>query len=635
MVVRTRARTRVAAGLVVLVLVAGVVALAAPPAGAAVVMTATPNTGLTGVTVIDVSVTGLAPGANVGLGYCNDTEDTCQIGPLQNADGSGTFGAIAVATPILIGFNGSQADCRVVSCKVVLVDFNEYATAASVPVTFTADADPTVPPPTVTPSSDLQDGQMVTIDAPAGNFFPGLPLSFMQCGYEIELNFLCPWAQGTSSSLVDGTVHVTLEVSRFLYMLEQPGPVDCAALPCYVALYSDIFPAIGFSQPIGFAPAPPPGAAYGAAVPTRILDSRTPVGWTGPLAGPLSAGTPKPLTVASLGGPVAPLAQAAVLNVTVTNPTADSFLTVWANGLEQPPTSNLNFAAGQTVANLVTVPLGADGAVQIANAVGTVDVVVDVVGSYAFAMHGPSWFIPVAPDRLLDTRTTTGGWAHQLESGAQRDLKVTGVGGVIDGASNVIVNITATNATHGSYLTVWASGATEPTTSTLNFGPGQTVAHLAIVPVGANGKITFANAIGGVDVVVDVVGFFHPVTGAKFHMLGLPSRILDGRVDVGLSGPWNAMQTRTLDVAGQGGIPDDATGVVMNTTVTNGTSPSFISVYPSGTTPPGTSSLNFAAGETVPNAVISGLLANGQLDIFNQQGSVDIVGDVAGYFSAV
>jgi hypothetical protein len=39
--------------------------------------------------------------------------------------------------------------------------------------------------------------------------------------------------------------------------------------------------------------------------------------------------------------------------------------------------------ANQTVANLVVVKLGSDGAVQVYNAKGSVDVVVDVSGWYS------------------------------------------------------------------------------------------------------------------------------------------------------------------------------------------------------------------------------------------------------------
>ena len=56
---------------------------------------------------------------------------------------------------------------------------------------------------------------------------------------------------------------------------------------------------------------------------------------------------------------------AVVLTVTVVDPVAAGFITAYPTGEPTPATSNLNFAAGQTIANLVTVPLGAGGSVSL------------------------------------------------------------------------------------------------------------------------------------------------------------------------------------------------------------------------------------------------------------------------------
>ena len=89
------------------------------------------------------------------------------------------------------------------------------------------------------------------------------------------------------------------------------------------------------------------------------------------------------------------------------------------------------------------------------------------------------------------------------------DLTVVGRGGVpATGAGAVALNVTATNPTAGSFLTVWPTGAPRPLASNLNYGIGQTVPNLVIVPVGTNGQISIYNNTGGVDVVVDVLGWF-------------------------------------------------------------------------------------------------------------------------------
>ncbi len=75
--------------------------------------------------------------------------------------------------------------------------------------------------------------------------------------------------------------------------------------------------------------------------------------------------------------------SAVALNVTAVNPSAGGYLTVWPSTAPQPNASNVNFAAGQAVPNLVIVPVGTDGKIKIFNgSPGAVDVIVDVAGYY-------------------------------------------------------------------------------------------------------------------------------------------------------------------------------------------------------------------------------------------------------------
>jgi hypothetical protein len=100
-----------------------------------------------------------------------------------------------------------------------------------------------------------------------------------------------------------------------------------------------------------------------------------------------------PLYVAGQGG-VPPMSDptppnAVVANVTVTETTADSYLTVWPDGASQPVASDLNWSANLTIPNLVVVALGNDGAIDIYNAMGCTQVIVDVVGYYTGPIPPP------------------------------------------------------------------------------------------------------------------------------------------------------------------------------------------------------------------------------------------------------
>ncbi len=346
------------------------------------------------------------------------------------------------------------------------------------------------------------------------------------------------------------------------------------------------------------------------------------------------------VTVTGRGGVPASGVGAVALNVTATNPTAGSFLTVWPTGVGRPTASSLNFQPGQTVPNMVIVPVGANGQVSIYNNAGAVDVVVDVLGW--FPVGGA--YTGLTPARLVDTRSDgvsiDGSYVNtgQIGQFGSIDVTVTGRGGVpASGVGAVALNVTATNPTAGSFLTVWPTGVGRPTASSLNFQPGQTVPNMVIVPVGANGQVSIYNNAGAVDVVVDVLGWF-PVGGAYTGLT--PARLVDTRSDgVSIDGSYvntgQIGQFGSIDVTvtGRGGVPASGVGAVaLNVTATNPTAGSFLTVWPTGVGRPTASSLNFQPGQTVPNMVIVPVGANGQVSIYNNAGAVDVVVDVLGWF---
>jgi len=394
---------------------------------------------------------------------------------------------------------------------------------------------------------------------------------------------------------------------------------------------------VGVASAASNSVAPWDGAGYHPVAPSRILDSRTP---TGSWFGQLLAGTPKELQVTGLGGAsnVPSAATAVVMNVTATGGTVGSFVSAWPTGATQPTSSNLNFGPGETIPNLVTVKLGTGGKVSFANALGGVDVIADVVGYYDDGTGSGDLFTGITPTRLLDSRTLNGGWnSTPLVAGAPRDLMVRQPGnaaGVPATATAIVANVTVTAGTTGSFVSVWPSGVSQPNVSNLNFAPGQTIPNLAVVKIGTNGAVRFANAIGGVDVIVDVVGYFDPTGGSRFHAIN-PTRILDDRVGKGLTGPWGPGQTRTLPVAGATGtnVPAAATGLVANVTATAGTAGSFVTVFPDGVPKPNSSNLNFGAGQTIPNLVTVKLGANGNIALANTLGTVDLIADAVGFYA--
>ena len=86
-------------------------------------------------------------------------------------------------------------------------------------------------------------------------------------------------------------------------------------------------------------------------------------------------------------------------------------------------------------------------------------------------------------------------------------------------------------------------------------------------------------------------------------------------------------------VAGRGGVPTDASAVVLNVTVTGAQAAGFVTVYPCGTPRPNASNLNFATGSTIPNLVIAKVGAGGKVCLFTSAGT-HLIADVNGYFLA-
>jgi hypothetical protein len=356
--------------------------------------------------------------------------------------------------------------------------------------------------------------------------------------------------------------------------------------------------------------------------------------------GPIGPGQTLNLTVLGRGGVPATGVDAVALNVTATGASSDSYLTVWPTGSPRPTASNLNFSAGQTVPNMVVAKVGTSGQASIFNLAGSVDVVVDVLGWFP---SGGS-FVGLSPARVLETRPglpTTDGIAAgggPVTAGEVRTVAVTGRGGVpASGVGAVAVNVTATNPTASSYVTVWPSGEQRPTASNLNVTAGQTVPNMAIVKVGADGRIALFNLAGSVDLIVDVLGWFP--TGTTYTGL-VPARLADSRpgqptVDGAFSGTGQVGSGSTLNVtvAGRGGVPAAGVGsVAVNVTVTAPTAGSYLTVWPAGATRPTASNLNFVTGQTVPNMVIAKVGASGQISLFNFAGATDVIVDVLGWF---
>jgi hypothetical protein len=122
-------------------------------------------------------------------------------------------------------------------------------------------------------------------------------------------------------------------------------------------------------------------------------------------------------------------------------------------------------------------------------------------------------------------------------------------------------------------------------------------------------------------------------TGATSFVPVAPFRILDTRNGIGTGGatePLGAGQTIELQVAGVGTVPADAVGVVLNLTGTQTSEPTWVAAWPAGTPREETSVLNLTPGIDAPN-MVTALLGDGKLALYNNTGATHLVADAAGY----
>ena len=307
-------------------------------------------------------------------------------------------------------------------------------------------------------------------------------------------------------------------------------------------------------------------------------------------------------------------AVAVVLNVTSTGSLAAGFVTVFPCGSPRPNASNLNFAPGQTVANAVTAKVGAGGAVCIYNESPT-HLIVDVNGYYPPS----SGYGALDPSRLLDSRGSANPGA-----GMTTVVPVLNRGGVPGDAVAVVLNVTSTGSLAAGFVTVFPCGSPRPDASNLNFAAGQTVANAVTAKVGSGGAVCIYNQ-SPTHLIVDVNGHFPP--SSRYGALD-PSRLLDSRG----SAVAGAGVTTVVPVVNRGGVAGDAVAVALNVTSTDSLAAGFVTVFPCGSPRPDASNLNFAAGQTVANAVTAKVGAGGAVCIYNQSPTHLIV-DVNGYFS--
>jgi hypothetical protein len=289
-------------------------------------------------------------------------------------------------------------------------------------------------------------------------------------------------------------------------------------------------------------------------------------------------------------------------------------------------------------------------------------------------------FYPISPCRLVDTRGAAAGFngiapfsGPSIAPGVTLTIPVQSVaeatantapapcGTIPSIAQAYSFNLTVVPHAGGAvdYVSLWASGSTQPYVSTLNDPEGLIVANAAIVPAGSpSGGVSVYNAgPSTADVVIDMNGYFAPPgTGLEFYPMS-PCRLADTRGAAAnfngiapFSGPSLAAQgTLTIPVqsaaeatadttpAPCGVIPSIAAAYSLNLTVVakGGGAVDYVTMWPSGAERPFVSTVNDPQGEIVANAAIvpAGTSSSGVSAYNSGPSTADVILDMNGYFA--
>lgn len=232
----------------------------------------------------------------------------------------------------------------------------------------------------------------------------------------------------------------------------------------------------------------------------------------------------------------------------------------------------------------------------------------------AAAVGAASTFVPLPPERVLDTRD---GGAAPLAEGGSVAIDMTPY--VPPGAVAVAVGLTTDGSNAPGFLTGFACDRSPGDVSNVNHAAGVARGSMAIVPLSADRRLcVFTRAAG--HVIVDLQGAF--VTGDDglgFRPLEPEQRLLDTR---------ESGRAPIVEVA----VPEGAAAVAVNLTATGATEPGWLKVFPCGTEPPVVSNVNYYPGESVASLAYVPVSDAGTICVETRV-PADIIVDITGVFA--
>ncbi len=381
----------------------------------------------------------------------------------------------------------------------------------------------------------------------------------------------------------------------------------------------------------------PPGATYTAITPARMLNTRSGVG----LTGKFTNHSPRSFQIAGVGSVPAD-AVAITGNLTVADQSGAGFVFLGPTASSNPPNSTINFGSSGSRANAVTVSLDGTGklaAVYVSSKSGaTTNLLLDVTGYFEQGSSGAT-YTAIAPSRMLNTRSGVG-LTGKFTNHSPRSFQIAGVGSVPADAVAITGNLTVADQSGAGFVFLGPTASSNPTSSTLNFGSSGSLANAVTVSLDGTGKLAavYVSSKSGAttNLLLDVTGYFvNDASGSKYFPLA-PTRMLNTRSGVGLTGKFTNHSPRSFQIAGVGSVPADAVAITGNLTVADQSGAGFVFLGPTASSNPTSSTLNFGSSGSLANAVTVSLDGTGKLAavyVSSKSGATtNLLLDVTGYF---
>lgn len=270
---------------------------------------------------------------------------------------------------------------------------------------------------------------------------------------------------------------------------------------------------------------------------------------------------------------------------------------------------------------------------------------------------GGSEYVAIEPARVVDTRASAGGDGPvRGGAGGVRTMSLAigpdgSPGGVPEGATAVVYNVTVPTPGAGGHLRIGPGGAPVPPTSVLNFRPGESIANCLTSKIGAARTIS-VYASAEVDVIIDVLGYYlpaaqrsppaeagrDPAASTRRFTATAPRRAYDAALAADGLLPPGADRLVSVTAGLDGStplVPAGAGAVAYNLTVVRPGGVGHLRTMPGDVTDSPSSAINWTApDEVIANALVTRLDGQGRLKVSNRSGSaVRFLVDVVGYYS--